>query len=388
MTIAYLDCFAGISGDMFLGALLDAGLSPEELRKALLTLPLEGFSIEIRKEQRNHLAGTRFIVHVEQKKQHRRGLKEVKKIIEESAFSQVVKDGGLKIFDSLALVESRAHHCAPEDVHFHEIGAVDSIIDILGTLYGVEALGVSELFCSALPVGSGFVETSHGRLPVPAPATLTLLEGVPIYDSGLKYELVTPTGAALLKGLVKIFGPMPTMTVRGSGYGVGSRELHDRPNLLRLVLGDQQHEQQCETVVILEANLDNTNPEWLGFLMERLFESGALDAVFFPVQMKKNRPGILVQVMGRPWQRDALMDILFRESTTLGVRFRYSQRKILKRSIVEVDSPWGKLKVKKVFGPDGSPFFMPEYEACRKIAEKNGLPIKDIYYWVMSLNQK
>jgi uncharacterized protein (DUF111 family) len=181
---------------------------------------------------------------------------------------------------------------------------------------------------------------------------------------------------------------MPPMTVRKSGYGVGSRELPDRPNLLRLVLGDQQNDQQCETVVMLEANLDNTNPEWLGFLMDRLFDAGALDAVFSPVQMKKNRPGILVQVMGHPWQRDALMDILFRESTTLGVRFRYNQRKILKRSFVEVDSPWGKMKVKEIHGPDGAPFLMPEYDVCCEIAQKTGLPIKDIYYWVMSLNQK
>jgi uncharacterized protein (DUF111 family) len=213
------------------------------------------------------------------------------------------------------------------------------------------------------------------------------LKGIPVYDSGIQHELVTPTGAALVKALASSFGSMPAMTVERVGYGVGSRDLPDRPNLLRLIVGHDQTEQQVETVVSLEANLDDTNPEWLGFLMGRLFDAGALDVVFCPVQMKKNRPGILIQVMGRPEQRDNLMNILFRESTTLGIRFHYSQRKILPRSEVEMDSPWGKMRVKKVLRPDGSSYFLSEYEACRKIAEENKIPIREVYDWVASINK-
>ena len=194
-------------------------------------------------------------------------------------------------------------------------------------------------------------------------------------------------GAALVRGLAGSFGVMPPMIVENVGYGVGGRNLPDRPNLLRILVGLDQPEDHIETIVMLEANLDDTNPEWMGFIMDRLFEAGALDVIFCPVQMKKNRPGILVQVMAHPQQRDELIDILFRESTTLGVRFRYSQRKVLQRSIDEIDSPWGKILAKKVSRPDGSFFFQPEYEACKKIAEKNGLPIKEIYYWVISSNK-
>jgi hypothetical protein len=213
------------------------------------------------------------------------------------------------------------------------------------------------------------------------------LKGIPVYDSALEHELVTPTGAALVKGLASSFGSMPSMSIDRVGYGVGSRTLPDRPNLLRIIIGRDQTERQVETVVTLEANLDDTNPEWLGFLMGRLFEAGALDVAFCPIQMKKNRPGILVQVMGKPEQKDTLMDILFMESTTLGIRFHFSQRKVLPRSEVEVDSPWGKMSVKEVQRPDGTSYFLPEYEVCRKIAEQRKIPIRQVYDWVNSLNK-
>jgi len=221
-------------------------------------------------------------------------------------------------------------------------------------------------------------------MPLPAPATIAILRGIPVYDSGLKAEMVTPTGAALVKVLVHSYGPMPPMTVDRVGYGVGTRDMPDRPNLLRILVGRDQRSGQVETVVILEANLDDTNPEWLGFLMDRLFKAGALDVFFCPVQMKKNRPGILIHVMGRPHQRDGLMEILFQESTTLGIRFRYSERRVLERSDAEIESPWGKMRVKKVLGPDGSFRLLPEYEACRRIAEEKGLPVREIYYWIMA----
>ncbi len=388
MKIAYLDCFSGISGDMFIGALLDAGLSFEDLDQKIQDLPFDSFHLEMKQEARSQIFGTRFVVKTEGQEQVPRNLEVIRNIIRKGSLSSGVKDKSVRIFEELAGVEGKIHNKPPEEVHFHEVGAVDSIIDIVGTVYGLERLGITSLFVSSLPLGSGFVETAHGRIPIPAPATTALLEGVPVYDSGTHHEMVTPTGAALVKGLATSFGPMPPMVVENIGYGVGKRDLSDRPNLVRILIGHMQTEGQVDTVIILEANIDDTSPEWLGFLMDRLFDAGALDVVFCPVQMKKNRPGIQIQVMGRPDQKDTLMEILFRESSTLGIRFRYTQRMVLQRSVAEVESPWGKIKVKKVLERDGSPFFLPEYEACREVALKTNRPLREIFYWVIGLNKR
>jgi uncharacterized protein (TIGR00299 family) protein len=385
--IAYLDCFSGVSGDMFLGSLLDAGLSFDELKKGLSSLPLDGYGLEMKREMKGSLSATQFVVNVEKEAHAHRHLDDIRKIIRAGSLSKDVQEKSIRIFESIAREEGKIHNHTPEEVHFHEVGAVDSIIDILGVVFGMECLGIETLYASFLPVGSGFVETDHGRIPVPAPATMALLEGVPVYGSGLKQELVTPTGAALVKSLASSFGTLPPMTVEKVGYGAGTRDLPDRPNLLRIIIGRYQSEQHVETVVNLEANLDDTSPEWLGFLMDRLFDAGALDVVFCPVQMKKNRPGVLIQVMGRPEQKDELMDIIFTESTTLGVRFQFTQRRILERSSVVIDSPWGKMLVKKVVGPDGASSFLPEYEACRKIAEEEKIPLRQVYSWVISSNR-
>ncbi len=384
MKIAYLDCFSGISGDMFIGALIDAGLPLEELRKVLQSLPLEGYSLEVTREERNHLFGTRFKVKVTRDPQPHRRFSDIRDLIRAGNLSPSVRDKSIAIFESIALEEGKIHGCSVEEVHFHEVGAVDSIVDIVGSVLGMEYLGIGTACASSLPLGSGFVETAHGRIPLPAPATVALLRGIPVHDSGLKEELVTPTGAALVKGLVHSFGPLPPMVIEKVGYGVGSRNLADRPNLLRILIGQEQGGAHEETVVILESNLDDTNPEWLGFLMERLFEAGALDVFFSPGYMKKNRPAVLVHVMGKPHQKDQLMDLLFSESTTLGVRFHYTQRRILERSSVEMDSPWGRMKVKKIFRPDGSSHLLPEFEECRRIAKEKGLPMKDVYGWIMA----
>jgi uncharacterized protein (TIGR00299 family) protein len=388
MKIAYLDCFSGISGDMLVGAFLDAGLPFADLQKALGSLPLPGYTLGAVRTQKNQIYGTRFIVTVQMEKQVHRRLRDIKDMIQSAGLSRWVKQKSTETFEKIALEESKIHDCPVEEVHFHEVGAADSIIDIVGTLYGAEHLGIASFCASALPLGSGFVDTRHGRIPLPAPATLALLKGVPVHDSGLKRELVTPTGAGLVRTLAKSFGPMPPMVMEKIGYGAGSRDLPDRPNLLRVIIGEEALEERMETVAVLEANLDDTNPEWLSFLMDRLFEAGALDVVFCPVQMKKNRPGILVQVIGKPHQQDDLMRVLFRESTTLGVRFRYSQRKVLERSSAELDSPWGPMRVKKVLQPDGSSFIYPEYEVCRKTALEKGVPLKEIYSWVMGQNRR
>jgi uncharacterized protein (TIGR00299 family) protein len=263
------------------------------------------------------------------------------------------------------------------------VGAVDSIIDIVSTVFGLEFLGISSLYASPLPLGSGFVETQHGRIPLPAPATVALLKGFPVFDSGLAFELVTPTGAALVQVLATANGSMPPMIIESVGYGVGSMMVPDRPNLLRLIVGRSPSEEETETVVMLEANIDDANPEWLGYLMDLLFERGALDVVFLPAHMKKNRLGTILQVVGKPEQKDELMQVLFRESTTLGIRFHYVQRKILQRTPVEIQSPWGKILAKQVIRPDGEVTLSPEYEVCRNIAKKNHLPIREVYSWVL-----
>ena len=387
MKIAYLDCFSGISGDMMIGALIDVGFPVGELRRALQSLPLEGYTLEATREERNHLFGTRFKVTVSRNSQPHRRFSDIRDLIRAGNLSPSVRDKSIAIFESLALEEGKIHGCPAEEVHFHEVGAVDSIVDVVGTVLGMEYLGIVTACASSLPLGSGFVETAHGRIPLPAPATVALLKGIPVHDSGLKEELVTPTGAALVKGLVHSFGTLPPMVIEKVGYGVGSRNLTDRPNLLRILIGREQGSANEETVLVLESNLDDTNPEWLGFLMERLFEAGALDVVFSPGYMKKNRPAVLVHVVGKPLHKDQLTDILFSESTTLGVRFHYTQRRILERSFTEIDSPWGRMKVKKVSRPDGSFHLLPEFEECRRIAKEKGLPLRDFYSWVTALGR-
>jgi len=388
MKIAHLDCFSGISGDMMIGALIDAGFPVEDLRKALAGLPLEGYTLEAAKEERNHLFGTRFKVHVGTHHHPHRRFSDIKDLIRAGNLSPSVRDKSMAIFETLAVEEGKIHGCPAQDVHFHEVGAVDSIVDIVGSILGMEFLGIAAVTASPLPLGSGFVETAHGRIPLPAPATVALLKGIPVHDSGLKEELVTPTGAALVKGLARSFGPMPAMVLEQVGYGVGSRNLADRPNLLRLLIGQEEGTSNEETIVSLECNLDDTTPEWLGFLMERLFEAGALDVIFLPGYMKKNRPAVQVQVIGKPRHKDQLMGILFAESTTLGVRFQYTQRRILERASAELDSPWGRIKVKKVIRPDGSFHLLPEFEECRRIAKDKGIPLRDVYGWVTAQGRK
>ena len=387
MTIAYIDCFSGISGDMFIGALIDAGLPFEELKKAIESLPLHGYSIDCKREMKNGLSAAKFDVSVDEHHHTHRNLTDIEKIIEAGALSHSVKQTSLSIFRDIAEAEGHIHNHPPEKVHFHEVGAVDSIIDIVGAAFGVEYLGISSFSSSHIPLGSGFIKSGHGIIPVPAPATIAILKGIPVYNSGLEYELVTPTGAALVKQFAKSFEGMPPMVVKNIGYGAGTRDLPDRPNLLRLITGTDTSEKNTDSVAVLEANIDDTNPEWLGFIMEKLFEEGALDVVFTPVQMKKNRPGVQVEVIGHPDKKDHLMDVLFKESTTIGIRYRYSERRILKREEITVETQWGDLKAKKIMHPDGSSFIQPEFEACKKIASEKGVCLKDVYAAVTAVNK-
>ncbi|HDR16795.1 MAG TPA: nickel pincer cofactor biosynthesis protein LarC, partial [Desulfobacteraceae bacterium] len=316
---------------------------------------------------------------------HHRNVGMIREIISSSGLSEWVKERSIEMFERLARVEGAAHGKDPEKVHFHEVGAVDSIIDIVGSVYGIEALGVENLHVSALPLGSGFVECAHGSIPLPAPATVALLEGVPVYDSEQRREMVTPTGALLVTSLAESFGGMPPMTIRRVGYGAGRSDPRGKPNLLRLILGESATGADTETVAVIETNVDDMTPESVGFLMERLFEAGALDVAFCPVHMKKNRPGVRIEVIGRPADKDDLVGVVLRESTSLGVRYRYSARMILERRRVTVESPWGPLPVKEVDGPEGRKIYMPEFDECRKVAIERNIALKEIFAWVNAL---
>jgi len=381
MRIAYLDCFSGISGDMFVGSLLDAGLPFEQLEKTLSGLKLSNYRISATPEERNHIFGTRFSVTLQGTDQPARHLDDIREILENSNLPLPVIQKSLQIFENLAEIEGEIHHISPKKVHFHEVGAVDSIVDIVATVAGMELLGIEKVFASRIPVGSGIISSAHGRIPIPSPATIALLKNIPIYSSGQDVEMVTPTGAALISSLCSSFGPMPPMVLEKVGYGVGSRTLSDRPNLLRILIGKDSDKESTETVVVLEANLDDMSPELSGYLMETLFEAGARDVSFYPVYMKKNRPGIQLQVIGQPEDRERLTAIIFKESTTLGVRYSYVQRTVLRRETVVVDSPWGQMNVKKVIDQDGRAVLLPEYEECKRIACENNLPLRDVYAW-------
>ena len=386
MKIAYLDCFSGISGDMLVGSLLDAGLPFEELEGIISGLNLDGYTIAAKKEGRNNIFGTRFHVSLKEKHQKARYLKDIKEIITSGDIPLAVVEKCISIFEKLAITEGEIHHISPDELHFHEVGAIDSIIDIVASVVGIYLLGIEKLFVSRIPVGKGIITSAHGKIPLPSPATIALLEGVPIYDSGQEVEMITPTGAALITSLCSSFGPMPSMILERVGYGVGSRTLADNPNLLRILIGNDIDKQRSETVVVLESNLDDMSPELLGYLMDRLFDAGAKDVTFSHIQMKKNRPGIQLQVIGQPEDKDRLSSIIFKESTTLGIRFNYSQRSILTRGELVVESPWGKMRFKKVINQGGKTALLPEYEECRRVAKANNLALRDVYAWAAALS--
>ena len=386
MKIAYLDCFSGISGDMFVGSLLDAGLPFEKLETILSGLKISGYKISAKKEGRNNIFGTRFLVSLQEEDQKVRHLDDIKEILKDSNLPLPVIEGSIQVFEKLAIIEGEIHHISPNEVHFHEVGALDSIVDIVATVAGINLLGIEKLFASRIPVGTGMIASAHGKIPVPSPATIALLRDIPIYDSGQDVEMVTPTGAILITSLCSSFGPMPQMIVDSIGYGVGSRTLVDRPNLLRILIGSDIDKDRSETVVVLESNLDDMNPELLGYLMDSLFDAGAKDVSFSPIQMKKNRPGTQLQVIGQPEDRERLTAIIFRESTTLGIRYSFSQRAVLKRERLVVDSPWGKMSLTKVINQDGKTVLLPEYEECRRIAQENRLALRDVYAWAAGLS--
>lgn len=388
MKIAYLDCFSGVSGDMFVGSLVDAGLKIEELQKILSGLNLHGYKIWTTKEERNSIHGTKFNVSIQNIDNKSRHLRDITTLLYKSNLPSPIIEKSIQIFKRLAAVEGKIHNVSPNDIHFHEVGAVDSIIDIVASVAGVYLLNIERMAASKIALGSGIIDSAHGKIPLPSPATMEFLKEIPIYQTNQNAELVTPTGAALITSLCSSFGPIPPMFIHSIGYGVGDRILDSRPNLLRILIGNDKGNEGLEIVLVLESNLDDISPELLGYLMEKLFDAGAIDVNFTHIQMKKNRPGIKIEVIARPEDKDLLTTIIFQESTALGIRFNYIERTILKRQVIAVKSPWGDIKVKKIIGDDKKPEFVPEYEECRKIARENGLALKDVYAWVLSLSYK
>ncbi len=376
--MAYFDCSAGISGDMIIGAMLNAGLDFEKFKNELKKLPLSGYRLESESVLRRHISGTRFSVIVEDK-QPPRGLKEIEDIIQSSDLKPPIKAMSLGVFRRLAEVEAAIHGTSPEKIHFHEIGAVDSIIDIVGAFIGFKMLDIKTIYSSKIHLGSGRIDTSHGSLPLPAPATIKLLDGVPVYSTGVEAELTTPTGAALISSLAEEFGPLPEMTLASVGYGAGQRELAI-PNVLRLILGSRTQPSQKDEVQMIETNIDDMNPQFYEHIMDTLFKAGALDVFLTPIIMKKNRPGVILSVLAHPRLVADVSRIIFSETTTLGLRIsEIKKRSLLTRSILKVPSEWGEVRVKVRVMPDGSESFSPEYDDCKKLAEKHGVPIGSVY---------
>jgi uncharacterized protein (TIGR00299 family) protein len=379
--LAYFDCFSGISGDMTLGALIDLGAPIDWLQDELARMPLTGLDLKVASAVRNGIHATSLNVEVENNA-HSRDYKKIKALLEDSPFSDGVKTRSLNVFERLARAEAGIHGCALDDVHFHEVGGIDAIVDIVGTALCLEKLEISSVTSSRIPVGSGFVDCQHGRLPVPAPATIAILKDIPVYGTDTTAELVTPTGAAIITCLAGSYGQLPPMRVKKIGYGAGQRELPDRPNLLRIIAGiptESNTGLQTDQIIILETCIDDMSPEFFGFMMERLFADGALDVYWLPVHMKKNRPGTLVQVLCEEENRDRCIQRLLSETTSLGVRYYRAARKLLAREAVTVRTAFGKIQVKRIKDPQGGERLVPEYEACKEIALKRNIPLRVVY---------
>jgi uncharacterized protein (TIGR00299 family) protein len=441
MRIVYLECFSGISGDMFLGALVDAGVPARLLEETVAALGI-GAKLEISRVVRSGISATKVDVwvdgekdmpreeywakqdvaralspakadhdhehahghehphkhsHHENAEQSRakapaphehehvhphRGLTEIRQIISAAAISESAKTTAIRTFEALGAAEAKIHSVPVESIHFHEVGAADAIVDIVCAAVGAEALGVDEMVCSRLNVGGGTVKCAHGTFPVPAPATVELLKGVPVYSSGIEAELVTPTGAAIAKTLATRFGAFPEMKIEKSGYGAGSRDFPGHPNVLRLVIGEAlpllASKTKSETVSVLEANLDDLNPQVFGYVMDRLLEEGALDVFGMPVQMKKNRPGTLLTVLSKPEDAEKLAQLIFSETTTLGVRRREESRQTLARRWESVRIEWGEVRIKIASMNGTVTNYAPEYEDCRRIAAEHHVPLKTV----------
>lgn len=378
MTLAYFDCFSGISGDMTLGALVDAGVAIDALRSELAKLNLPGYEIRAEQVKRAGLAATRVHVILDKRDQSARGLADIRNMIEKSTLSSSIKNKSIKIFERLAEAEAKVHGTTPDHIHFHEVGAVDAIVDIVGSVIGLDLLNISKIFSSPVNLGSGTINTAHGTLPVPAPATAELLKGIPSYGSSVPFELTTPTGAVIVSSLSLSFGPLPGMKIKRVAHGAGGKEIHGQPNVLRLVIGEPAANYEEDTSLLIETNIDDMNPQVYDYLIEKLMGQGAQDVYLTPIIMKKGRPAILLSVLTDRSKSDMLLDMIFRETTSIGVRIQEVGRKKLSREIRELETIHGKIRIKISRRGDEILTATPEYEDCRKIAEEKNIPLKQV----------
>jgi hypothetical protein len=375
--VAYLDCFSGIAGDMLVGALLDAGLPFGILDAEIAKLGLKEVTLSAEKAKRKGITGTDFKVAVGHD-HHHRSLTTIEKIINESTLDAPIKETAIRIFRRLGEAEAGVHGVDIEKVHFHEVGALDAIVDIVGAAIGFHHLGIDRVVCSPINVGSGTVKAAHGVMPVPAPATATLLTGVPTYVDGPAMELTTPTGAAVAVTMSESFGSMPAMAVSSIGYGAGDNDLKDRANVLRVLIGETSAATESTEVWVIEANIDDMSPQIAGYARGRLLAAGALDATLTPVFMKKDRPGYTLTVLAALENREALADLVFAETTTLGLRMYPAQRRVLDREWKTVQTPYGEVRLKIASQNGNVKTVTPEYEDCKKLALEKGVPLKDV----------
>lgn len=380
MKLAYFDCFSGISGDMTLGALVHAGVPLDHLRNELKALEVPGWELRAENVWKNGMAAT--YVHVNTQESHtHRSLSTIETILQKSQLAGPVRDRAIAVFRKLGEAEAAVHDVPIEKIHFHEVGAVDAIVDIVGACIGFSFLGIERFACSPLNVGGGTAKMAHGVLPVPAPATARLLMGKPTYSTGIQKELVTPTGAAIVATLCDSFGPQPPMSVSAIGYGAGTTDLEGQPNVLRLMVGDAAAKQEGnfdEEIRVIEANLDDLNPQVYGYFLERALAAGALDVFTTPIQMKKNRPGSLLTVLCNPADESKFQDLLFAETTTLGVRSHTTQRRVLPREWETVTTVYGEVRMKLARVNGKVVQISPEYEDCRKLAEAKSVPLQSV----------
>ncbi|HLZ50714.1 MAG TPA: nickel pincer cofactor biosynthesis protein LarC [Candidatus Acidoferrum sp.] len=402
MKLAYFDCFSGISGDMTLGALVDAGCTVEQLREELGGLQVPGWELTAEKVWKNGMAATYVKVVTEDQSKHR-SLSAILEILQKSKLAPTVRERAAAIFQKLGEAEARVHDVPIEKIHFHEVGAVDAIVDIVGACIGFQALGIEKFACSALNVGGGTAKMAHGILPVPAPATANLLQGKPTYSNGVQKELVTPTGAAIVATLCDSFGPQPAMSISAIGYGAGTADLEGQPNVVRIMVGEEVRVGKSETkgaqaeacgtgfdeeIAVIEANLDDMNPQIYGYFLEKGLAAGALDVYTTPVQMKKNRPGTLLTVLCKPQDTNSLMTLIFAETTTFGARTYRAQRRVLPREWVSVATDFGDVRM-KVSRVNGRILHVaPEFEDCKKLAAEKDVPLQRVIAEAMRSYEK
>ena len=380
MKIAYFDCFSGISGDMILGALADLGNDFSFIKKELKKLDLKGYSLSHKKVKRGVIETTRLDVKVTEKSSSKRNLKSIISIIKNSGLAEKIKNDSIKIFRRLAEAEATVHGTTINKIHFHEVGAIDSIVDIVGSVIGIHHLNISKIVSSSINIGSGFVKCDHGTLPVPAPAVVEILRGVPCFSSGTRQELTTPTGAAVIATLANEFGSLPELKTDRVGYGAGGKNLKEMPNALRIILGELSIANELKKeIFVLETNIDDMNPEFYDVVMEKLFQAGAVDVFLTPIIMKKNRPATKLSVLTQQQNVEMLANEVLKNTTSFGIRFYPVERVMLEREFQEIETVLGKVKV-KIGKRDGEICHIsPEYEHCKKISREQGIPIKKVY---------